>query len=228
MEKCLCPIFDNQIEFLELTLNRYLPLADADAPFDPSSSAPEDTNGRSLPRSGVRDMCHRLLLAVLRYYREEGLQEKWNGTCEKIEELVTTMSPEYRARFHYERALSALFAPDPQDVKKKIEEWPVDDSLPFWEAKRASLLAEIGQLQDAVRILESSLAAIRTRSNLKPVTTDYSLASQESIVMFLLRSVQLALVFPAGELSKYEETAKDFTDRWHALRQFGCDPWGEF
>ena len=228
MEKCLCPIFDNQIEFLELTLNRYLPLARADDLIDPRSSGPEDTKGRSLPRSRVRDMCHHLLLAILRYYREEGLQEKWNGTCEKIEDLVTTMSAEYRARFHYERALAALFAPDPQDVKKKIEEWPVDDSLPFWEAKRAGLLAEIGQLRDAARILESSLAAIRTRSNLKPVTTDYSLASQESIVMFLLRSVQLALVFPAGELSKYEETAKDFTDRWHALRQFGCDPWGEF
>ena len=227
-EKSLCPIFDNQIEFLELTLNRHLPLAAADAPIDPSSSGPEDTKGRSLPRSGVRDMCHHLLLAVLRYYREEGLQEKWNGTCERIEGMVTTMSPEYRARFHYERALAALFAPDPQDVKKTIEEWPVDDSLPFWEAKRAGLLAEIGQLRDAARILENSLAAIRTRSNLKPVTTDYSLASQESIVMLLLRSVQLALVFPAGELSKYEETAKDFTDRWHTLRQFGCDPWGEF
>ena len=141
---------------------------------------------------------------------------------------MTTMSAEHRARFHYERALAALFAPDPQDVKKKIEEWPVDDSLPFWEAKRAGLLAEIGQVRDAARILESSLAAIRAKSNLKPVTTDYSLASQESIVMFLLRAVQLALVFPAGELSKYEEAAKDFTDRWHALRQFSCDPWGEF
>ena len=227
MEKCLCPIFDNQIEFLELTLNRHLPLAAADGPIDPSSSGPQDTKGRSLRQSEVREMCHHLLLAVLRYYREEGLQEKWNGTCEKIEGLVTTMSPEHRARFHYERALAALFVPDPQAVKKKIEEWPVDDSLPFWEAKRAGLLAEIGQLRDAARILESSLAAIRTRSNLNPVTTDYSLASQESIVMLLLRSVQLASVFPAGELSKYEETAKDFTDRWHSLRQFGCDPWGE-
>ena len=92
IEKCLCPIFDSQIEFLELTLNRYLPLAAADAPTDPSSSGPEDTKGRSLPRSRVRDMCHHLLLAVLRYYREEGLQEKWNGTCERIEGLVTTMS----------------------------------------------------------------------------------------------------------------------------------------
>ena len=224
MEKCQCPIFDSQIGFLELTLNRYLPLAGSDAPTDSSSSGPKDAK---LPRSVGRDMCQHLLLAVLRYYREEGLQEKWDGACEKIEGLVATMSPDYRARFHYERALAALFAPDPQDVKKKIEEWPVDDSLPFWEAKRAGLLAEIGQLQDAARILESSLAAIRTRSNLKPVTTDYSLVSQEAIVMFLLRSVQLALVFPAGELSKYKQTAREFTDRWHALRQFGCDPWGE-
>ena len=140
---------------------------------------------------------------------------------------MPTMSPEYRARFQYERALAALFAPDPQDLKKKIEEWPVDDSLPFWEAKRAGLLAEIGQLRDAARILESSLAAIRIRSNLKPVTTDYSLASQESIVMLLLRSVQLAMSLHAGEFAKWKETTKNFTDRWHTLRQFGCDPWGE-
>ena len=228
MEKCLCPVFDNQIEFLELTLNRYLPLVGADVPTDASSSMPEEANAGSLSRGGIRDMCHHLLLAVLRYYREEGLQEKWNGTCEKIEDVVSTMSPEYRARFHYERALAVLFALNPQELKKKIEEWPVDDSLPFWEAKRAGLLAEIGQLRNAAKILESSLAAIRTRSNLNPVTTDYSLASQESIVMLLLRSVQLASVVPTGELSEYEETAKDFTDRWHALRQFGCDPWREF
>ena len=225
MEKCQCPIFDNQIEFLELTLNRYLPLARSGAPTDSSSSGPPKEE--KLPRSVVPDMCQHLILAVLRYYREEGLQEKWDGTCERIEGLVTIMSPDYRARFHYERALAALFAPDPLDVKRRIEEWPIDDSLPFWEAKRAGLLAEIGQLRDAARILERSLAAIRTKSNLKSVTTDYTLASQESIVMLLFRSVLLGLDVQAGELSKNKKTAKDFTDRWHTLRQFGCDPWGE-
>ena len=224
MEKCQCPIFDNQIEFLELTLNRYLPLAVTDAPTDSSSGLPKE---KKLPQSVVRDMCQHLILAVLRYYREEGLQEKWDGTCERIEGLVPMMSPDYRARFHYERVLAALFAPDPVDVKRRIEEWPIDDSLPFWEAKRAGLLAEIGQLRDAARILERSLAAICTKSNLKPVPTDYTLASQESIVMLLFRSVQLALNVQAGKLSEDKKTAKDFTDRWHTLRQFGCDPWGE-
>ena len=226
MEKCLCPISDNQIEFLELTLNRYLPLARADDLIDPTSSGPEDSKGRSLPRSRVRVMCHHLLLAILRYYREKGLQEKWNATCRKIENIATTMSPEYRARFHYERALAALFALNPQDVKEKIDEWPIDESLPFWEAKRAGLLAEIGQLREAARILEGSLAAIRKKSNLKPVTSDYTLASQESIVMLLLRSVQVVLFLDAQASSKYPDT-EEFTARWHALRQYGCDPWGE-
>ena len=47
--------------------------------------------------------------------------------------------------------------------------------------------------------------------------------------MLLLRSVQLALGVQAGEFSKWnKKTAKDFTDRWHTLRQFGCDPWGSW
>lgn len=227
MEKCLCPIFDYQIDSLELILSRHLPRPGTDVPIDPSSSTSEDAKGQRLPRSEIRDMCHHLLLAVLRYYREKGLQDKWNGTCRKIESVVTTMSPEYRARFYYERALAALFALNPQDVKEKIDEWPIDDSLPFWESKRAGLLAEIGQLREAGRILKSSLAAIRMKSNLKPVTSDYTLASQESIVMLLLRSVQMVLFLVAQEPSKYPDTTEEFTDRWHALRQYGCDPWTE-
>ena len=224
MEKCQCPIFDNQIEFLELTLVRYLPVVASDAATYSPRPSPEDAR---IPRNEVRDMCQYLLLAVLRYYREEGRQDKWDSTCERLDSLLTTMSANYRAQFHYERALAALFAPDPKDIKTKIEEWTVDDSLPFWEAKRAGLLAEIGQLPDAASILDSSLAAIRTRSNLKSVTTDYSLASQESIVMLLLRSVQLALDTQTARFPKHKKTAKDFTDRWHTLRQFGSDPWGE-
>ena len=100
MEKCLCPIFDNQIEFLETTLNRHLPFVDSDTPLELPSATQEDQTVQKLTRNDVRDMGHHLLLAVMRYYREEGCMEKWNSTCDKIHDRVTTMSPEHKARFY--------------------------------------------------------------------------------------------------------------------------------
>ena len=227
MEKCLCPIFDNQIEFFEATLNRHLPFADSDTPLELPSANQEDQTVRKLTRDDVRDMCHHLLLAVMRYYREEGRLGKLNSTCDKIHDRVTTMSPEHKARFYYERALSALFELNLQKLKKKIEEWPINNSLPFWEAKKAGLLAEIGQVDNAGIILKNSLATIRAKSNLEPITTDYSLVSQESFVMLLLRSVQFSLDFQKGEFLESEEVRREFAKRWHALLKYKCDPWNE-
>ena len=227
MEKCLCPIFDNQIEFLEATLNRHLPAADSDTPLELPSATQDDQTARKLTRNDVRTMCHHLLLAVLRYCREEGRLEQWNSTCDTIHGRVTTMSPEHKARFYYERALSALFELNLQKLRKSIEEWPSDNSLPFWEAKKAGLLAEIGQVDNAGMILKNSLEAIRAKSNLKPITTDYSLVSEESFVMLLLHSVQLSLDFRKGEFLESEEVRKEFAERWHALLKYKCDPWNE-
>ncbi len=208
MERCLSPIFDDQIAFLEATIDRYL-------------SADPDAWSESRSRR-----CHHLLLALLRFYREEGRIEQWNSTREKINDCVTTMSPEHKACFYYERALAALFELNPRRLKERIEKWPADDSLPFWEAKRAGLLAEAGQLRDAERVLTNSLETIRTRSNLKPVTTDFSLVSQESFVMLLLKSVRMARHFGTDEPITKEEH-NTFKNRWHALRQHDCDPWHE-
>ena len=49
-------------------------------------------------------------------------------------------------------------------------------------------MAEIGLLDEAVRMLALSLEAIRTKSNLTPTHSDYTLASQESFVMFVLHA----------------------------------------
>ena len=223
MERCQSRILDSQTGFLEATLNRYL-RADTDTQ---QSASMEDGIIVKLTQNEISDMCHHVLLALLRYYREEGRMEEWSRTRDKLQIRVTKMSPDHVARFHYERALFALFDLHLQEFKQRIEEWPVDDSLPFWEARRAGLLAEIGQVGDAARILENSLATIRAKSNLKPVTIDYSLISQESFVMLLLRSVQLSAAFRTGEFSKWGVISKDFTERWHTLREYDCDPWNE-
>ncbi len=224
-EKCLFPIFDNQIGFFEATLDRYLVFANATAPPELHSEDQKDLAARQLTHNDIRNMCHFLLLALMRFYREEGQLDPWNSVCEKIHSCLAVMSPEHQARFYYERVLCALFELNLQDVKKRLEEWSIDDSLPFWSAKKAGLLAEIGQLGDAERILENSLKVIRSKSNLKPITTDYTLVSQESFVMLLLQTVQFSLTW--GNFSQRREVQRKSTERWHTLQQYECDPWKE-
>ena len=73
MEKCLCPIFEHQVSFLEATVTRYWPVTAAGASFASLPLDANDMRARELTEDDVRQKCHYLLLAMMRYYREEGL-----------------------------------------------------------------------------------------------------------------------------------------------------------
>ncbi|MDE0088572.1 MAG: SIR2 family protein, partial [Candidatus Poribacteria bacterium] len=229
MEKCLCPILDEQATFFEAILNRYLPLSDIDLSLEQISAIPEEMNSQELNKSDIRNMCHYLLLSMMRYYREEGLLEKWETFRDKIQQDMVNLSSEHKAGFHYECALYAFFGLNLPGLKKQLAEWSVNESLPFWEAKRAGLLAEIGQIDEAKKILENSLINIRSKLNLKPITTDYSLVSQEAFVMLLLKYVQMSIssIQTGRSESNFQELEREFTDRWNTLKQYKCDPQNE-
>ena len=223
MEKCLCPILSEQVAFFEAILDRYLPLSDIEMPPEQISTM----NARELNRGDIRNMCHHLLLSMMRHYREQGLLEKWEAFCEKIQQDMDNLSPEHKAGFHYECVLFFFFGLNLPELKKQLAEWQVNESLPFWEAKRAGLLAEIGQVEEAKSILENSLANIRSKLNLKPITTDYSLVSQEGFVMLLLNYVQTSVGLTKGDVPETKKNQNKFFERWNALKQYKCDPKNE-
>jgi len=208
-------------------MDRYLPLNDVVTSNESFPVTPKEINGRGLDIKEIRKMCVYLLLSMARFYREEGLLEKWKEANGKIQKLIKHLSPDYKARLSYERALYALFGSDMPELKNRLREWQGNESLPFWEAKRAALLAEIGQVNEAEKILEQSLKNIRVNLNLKPVTTDYSLVSQEAIVMLLLQYVQTSVAAAKGKWSETQDVRNKFSERWNTLKQYKCDPWNE-
>ena len=175
----------------------------------------------------VSHMCHCLLLAIMRYYREEGLSEQWLAANEQMETVEHTLSSETAAGFHYERTLFKLFSLSVDEVKYRLQEWQDNDAHPFWNAKKAALMAETGLLEEAERMLELSLEAIRAKSNLTPTHSDYTLVSQESFVMFLLHAARHRSYFDKEDRSDVRNQRREFSGRWHALRQYKCDPWQE-
>ena len=102
-------------------------------------------------------------------------------------------------------------------------DWQSAETLPFWEAKRAALMAELGEIAAAHSILESSLSAIRQQLSLSPVIEDYTLVSQESVVMLLLWAVEQ--VRSRRELYSEEGSLRnELSERWNELKRYKCDP----
>ncbi len=224
--KCLVPMFDSHAHFVEAIVDRYWPVTQSSRALPPLVDEALMAS-RGLTAPGVARMCHYLLLSMMRYYREEGLSEKWLAASEKIASIQHTLSSEAEARFHYERTLFSMFSLDLDEVKERLQEWSENDAHPFWSAKKAALMAEIGLLDEAERVLVLSLEAIRTKSNLKPTHSDYTLASQESFVMFLLHAARHRSPFDTASRSDARDWRREFSGRWHALRQYKCDPWHE-
>lgn len=227
MEKCLCPLSKDQTELVEFVLKKYKPFSGKGDTTNPQFLMPENLKWKELDWQMIRKTWLSLSLSILRFYREEGLIAKWETRDREIEGVEQYLSPDQSANLHYERVLHAVFALDLPEIEKQLKDWPDNESLPFWEVKRAGVLAEIGRIEQAEKILEQSLKNIRSQLNLKPITTDYSLVSQEAFTMLLFQYVGLSALSKKGEWSEIQEFKQQFSERWNALKQYKCDPWNE-
>ncbi|HQM85750.1 MAG TPA: SIR2 family protein, partial [bacterium] len=209
MEKSLCPILDYQVVSIEKTVDAF---ASVDSDKYEDNKISDDKS--YLGRKDVLEKVVFLLLALMRYFREKGIVEKWSETNKKIEQLSEYISQEQRAKLNYEKALFLLFKLDVSELKKHLQGWVVNSSQPFWNAKKAGLLAEIGQLDDAEKILEQSLKNIRSKLNLKPISTDYSLVSQESFVMLMIKYVKESKKYTTSSFPETEEETQEIKERY--------------
>jgi hypothetical protein len=229
LEKCLCPItiFSYMVGSYERILDRYNPFPDiVDIPN--SLNATQGEQNSKLDWKMISQEWVDLHFALLRYYREDGLLDKWIEINKRIEKLTSKLSPENLSRWYYEKALYALFSLNITQLKQSLALWPINESLPFWEAKRAGLLAELGDTKEAELILEKSLQTIRFQLNLSPVTNDYTRISKESYIMLLLRNVKTGINFVHRNLIEPDELRQQFDERWNFHKQFKCDPWNEW
>ncbi len=156
---------------------------------------------------------------LLRYYREKGLQNNWYDIEELVNEDFDNLSPEYRTKFQLERALQAIFCFEPDRARQILTSNEYTNSPPFLEAKRAALLAELGEINIAITLLEKALNSIR---ELKPIQNDYTFISQESIVLMILRAVNRVRDFENNIFD--EEKYLEISERQSELAKYNCDP----
>ncbi|GKV95854.1 SIR2 family protein [Pectobacterium aroidearum] len=163
-----------------------------------------------------------LIINLLKYYRQEGVPDKWLSLSKIIINKKHVLSPELYAEFEYENALFSYSQLDIDEVVNKLSRWERNLQLPFHEAKRAGLLAELGMVDESISILESSLSTIRRNSLINTFGYDFSNLSQEAYIIFIIR-------FLKNSLWREDEDEKSnfYTERLAILSQYGCEPINE-
>lgn len=164
-----------------------------------------------------------LAINLLKFYRQLGKTKDWEKLYKQLDSLKF-IPPTLREELNYENALFALFYLDYPKLKTITEKWTFPNSTPFENAKKAGIIAEIGQLQKAIEIVEQSLIAIRDLQSTEVSSTDCTLLSQESYILYLYQSLTFVNIKLAHTKNKKEE----FLDRISTLKLSLCNPIQEY
>lgn len=221
IEKGLHPLLNDWATIYESTIEKYNPFHEK---FQLEGAITSEINSK-LDWSQIKNAWIVLQLALLRLYREEGWSDKWHMLSNRFDQIVSELSSEQKARYSYERCLQYAYNFDIIKIKECLAKWPTDMSMPYWESKRATLIAEFDSTAEAVNILESALKEVRARLNLSPIKNNLSLISMESYIMLLHRCISRADEM-RQRLFLFEHN-DNYQKRWQNLKLYDCDPWEE-
>ena len=197
-------------------LNRYNPYPQM-VKVEGAEIRPDQKEYRHLRWATISECWTELFFGIARRARENQDGEFFQSIMDRLRQIVI-YNNEWLMRWHYEECLFHLHRQDQEKLRLVLDEWPQLYELPFWQVKRALLLAEIGELKDAERIAEAALHEVRSR--IRPFNTDLSLLSQEGCAMLVLHLIK------DNDLSSGEFLGQHHA-RWEKLSHYRCDPWSE-
>jgi hypothetical protein len=218
MEKCLCPLIDNVGPTFYSVFKKYAFLGLSQS----EGISESDLNIESYAARILQEKWVDLGIAVLRSFREKGNLILWSDLFRQLSSIKDKFSAEALAKYSYEKALYSLASHDYLTLWEDLETWPHNEILPFWEAKRAGLLVEVGQSKESLRILERSLSYVRKHMNLSVESNNYLWRSLEAYIMYLHFCIGKNVKLELGSKSDQE-----FSKRWAELASYKCDPFSE-
>jgi len=215
-ELCLLPLFTNIAEKIENVLMSINPFPSF-LTLEKSIISPNIQDYQDYNWSEIGSHWIDLAFSLLRQARESNNIERYQFWSDSLTRL-TNLNSDINNRFFYEKFLNCLFNLDQIELKKTINLWSVDDNQPKYLIKKSSLLAELGELDEAKNLAEKALSTIR--AHLHSNRDDFFLLSLEGWCMVLLQSIELNNFSTRLKLGEY-------TERWAQLARFNCNPWVE-
>ena len=165
-----------------------------------------------------------IMLILMRCYRHLGDNNRWNDISEVFSLNILKYPQQIKFEYNYERTLNALFQLNYSNIKKYLLEWDISSSFPFMNAKKAGILAEIGEVVEAESILRQSLIDIRKLQTSNIGKYDWSLYSQESYIISLYQNIACSYPIQNENTIDYKAIREKYSERKLFLQQKLCNP----
>ena len=215
LETAMVPLFTSWAEQMQAVVAAYSPFPESHNESDASARLDAE-QGASLDWKTIGECWVSLAFAFAREAREDQDRDRFRHWMNQLQPLLDRR-PDWAARWHHEESLFRLSQFNEPGVREILDRWPATPDQPFWQVKRAAMLAELGELSEAERLAEEALTRIRARS--VPFSVDYRLLSQEGWTMLTLREIK-----QSRTLSRSASTYGNYRDRWEKLAGFRCNP----
>ena len=214
---CLKPMSESLKDAATRVLSETNPFAEGDASNNPPFCQAEHADWE-------QDWIY-LAFRMLRNAREG-----FDGTefCHWRELLHTVIaaSSGWIWQWHYEVCLEALDRLDVVLLRASLKEWVDRDIPPAWLIRKASLLAEIGELDEAQRLARNALSQIRAQQHSSDDLT--RLMSEEAWAMVLLETIVGGdRASGAKDWNEHAQLQREHRGRLRHLSPYFCDPWPE-
>lgn len=217
LELCLVPLFTNWKEKILSEVVKYNPYPDI-INLEQAIFSPDVEQYSKFDWEEVGNCWVALSFALAREARENHDVVSFKQWMEKLEN-VKKQSSDWYAKWYFEYIQFEFFFFNENNIRKLINEWTENPNLPFWEVKRATIMAELGEYSAAEKIAENSLSKIR--GNLQKNQNDIEFLSQEGWTMYLL------LLLKLNKRIYKDESRWRYKARWKILNNYKCNPISE-
>ena len=214
-EISLTPILLEHTEIISSIIKKYNPFPELINNTE-ATITPNKSNKQLWDWDFIKKCWMEIFFALIKEARDDQDEKRFNEWLNIIKDTVKEKD-EWKSKYYYEQCLFYMFQFNYEKVKHIIQEWPKNSNLPFWEVKRASILAELGELEEAEKIAENSLKKVR--SQIRPNKKNYTVLSQEGWTMLLLKIIK--------ESNYLGVLENEYSDRWNFLEKDACNPRNE-
>jgi len=223
LKKSLVHPIPEVMEWTEKIVKRYNPFPQQLPDFN-AEMTPANTSESNLPWPTMQIAWVELVFALAKGYRLKLAKppfDYWMGPV--LTEDIRAQSPEWIARWHYEKCMYHIIDLDIEALRAAIAEWPRIPELPFHEVRRSGLLVDLGEYELADEIIREALVELRRRTNLKPVTGNLTELSGESVAMLLAKLIRDSGYVRQESPKEMQEWSPE-SERQKILCQYDCEP----